>query len=73
MASLTSFGSCCSFVGLSPPKTLPMDRRDEEDCAAAAGEVVRIVKEDCWKAETAAMPMHNIVVSNFLVIMVDSF
>jgi hypothetical protein len=50
-----------------------MDRRDEEDCAAAAGEVVRVVKEDCWKAETAAMPMHNVVVSNFLVIMVDSF
>jgi len=68
MASLTSFGSCCSFVVLSPPKTLPMDRRDEEDCAAADEE-----KDDCWKAETAAMPMHNVVVSNFLVIMVDSF
>ena len=53
---------------LSPPKTLPMDRRDEEDCAAADEE-----KDDCWKAEAAAMPMHNVVVSNFLVIMVDSF
>mmetsp|Transcript_22642 Transcript_22642/g.37292 ORF Transcript_22642/g.37292 Transcript_22642/m.37292 type:complete len:218 (+) Transcript_22642:422-1075(+) len=33
MASFTSFGSCCSFVVLSP-KTLPMDRRDDEYCAA---------------------------------------
>ena len=61
MASLTSFGSCSSLFVLSPPKTLPMDRRDD-GVASDDGDCSR--KEDCWNAETAnidaaAMPMHT--------------